>query len=132
MEKVAWVELSVSLVATGVVLSLVPWLGANAESGFGLLAFVILGCWFTRNRKKTTLVDERDLEIFEKSNRVGTGVAWMFLVLSLIVISMWLGKIEGVSVMSLINWLIWIQFVVWLVVRSSVTLYSYRKQSHAS
>ena len=132
MEKVAWVEFVVALTASVVVLSLVPWLGDAATSGFALLGLVTLGYWFIRNRKKKTLVDERDREIYEKSNLVGMKMAWMFLVLSLIIIVMWVGRKESVSVMGLLNWLIWIQFVVWLVARSSVALLSYRKQRHAS
>ena len=132
MEKVAWVEFVVALTASVVVLNLVPWLGDAATSGFAILAFVLLGYWFIRNRKKTILVDERDREIYEKSNLVGMKMAWMFLVLSLIIIVMWVGRKESVSVMGLLNWLIWVQFVVWLVARSSVTLLSYRKQRHAS
>ena len=57
----------------------------------------------------------------------------MFLVLSLIINrDVGRSEIESVSVIELLNWLIWIQFVIWLVARSSLTLLSYRKQRHAS
>ena len=37
MEKVAWVEFVVALTASVVVLSLVPWLGDAATSGFAIV-----------------------------------------------------------------------------------------------
>ncbi len=71
MEKVAWTELLVSLLAVVVVSCLVPWLGNGATSAFALLALVVLGAVFLRRRGAAVVVDERDRQIARTATRRG-------------------------------------------------------------
>ena len=133
MEKVAWTEILVSVGAVLTVAVIVPFLGNAATSAFALLALVVCGAWFIRGSRKQTHVDERDREIERHSKQRAVESAWWFLVLALIAIIFWPSTGTDDDVLrEVINWLIWIQFAIFLFVKGLVSIISYRKQRRAS
>lgn len=134
MEKVAWLELLVSLTAISVTLILIPFFGHGASSAFVLLIGVVCSFWFLRNRTKRIVMDERDHEIEYQARRRGIESAWWFLLLALIVAVMWPLKGEQSEVVrkTTLNWLIWIQFALFFGVKGLVGVILYRRQAHAS
>jgi hypothetical protein len=133
MEKVAWTELVVSVVAVAVVTALIPWLGSAATSGFALMALIVFSGLFLRRRGEQIVIDERDNEIQRKAKYVSVGTAWMTLVSVLIAATMW-SSYTGVHAVStaLLNWLIWIQFAVVLGAHGLVCVVMYRRHAHAA
>lgn len=133
MEKAAWTEFLVTLFTIAAVSIAYPWLGDGAAGGFGLLAFVTCGLWFIRGKRKQTHVDERDQEIDRQSKLAGMSTTWMFLFLALIAIVFLNSSQEkGTVSLSVLNWLIWIQFAIFFLVHGLVSIIAYRKQRHAS
>lgn len=134
MEKVAWTELLVSTTAIIIVLILLPVLGHQASSAFAILGAIVCSFWFIRERKKRTVVDERDLEVERQSQRRGLEAAWMFLVLSLIAIVLWPRSNEHTEFLTrtMLNWLIWIQFAIYVGVKGFVGVILYRRQTRVS
>ncbi len=132
MEKVAWVELVVSVVAVAVVTALFPWLGNGALGAFGLLAFVVCGTFFLRRRGQAVVVDERDREIERRSTRIGIESAWIGLFLALIAVVLWASYSDRATVdKSLLTWLVFAQFAVCYGVKGLVSIVTYRGQRSA-
>lgn len=134
LEKVAWLELLVSTTTIIVVMILLPFLGHGASSGFALLGAVVFAYWFVRKRRTKMIVDERDLEIELHSVKRGVEAAWMFLLLGLIIIVLLpqSGDQNEFVTKTTLNWLIWIQFAIYIGVKGFVGVISYRKQAYAS
>ncbi|QEG37783.1 DUF2178 domain-containing protein [Bythopirellula goksoeyrii] len=133
MEKVAWTELSVSLVALVLVAFLYPWLGDGATGAFGLMGLLGFSVLFLRQRGKEVVVDERDRDIEQRATRIGVNVAWMTLFMSLAAIVMWSSFTDRDSVsLGVLNWLIWIQFALCFAIKGFVSVKSYRDQQHAA
>ena len=133
MEKVAWTELLVSVLAIVVVTLLFPWLGNAATGGFGLLG--LLGCsvWFVRKRRQKVIVDERDIAIQRRATELGVHVAWLLLFLSLAGLVFWSSSYNNHVVQtSILNWLIWIQLAICYGVKGLAGVLMYRKQRHDS
>jgi len=133
MEKVAWTELVVSVVAVAVVTALIPWLGSAATSGFALMALIVFSGLFLRRRGEQIVIDERDNEIQRKAKYVSVGTAWMTLVTVLIAATMWSSytRVHAVST-ALLNWLIWIQFAVVFGAHGLASVVMYRRHAHAA
>jgi hypothetical protein len=133
MEKVAWTELSVSLVTVAVVSALIPWLGTHANGAFGLLGCLVFGLWFVRRRGSSVVVDERDRDIERQATHLGVGTAWMALFLALIALVFWSSLFnDRVVPTQLLTWLIWIQFAICYGVKGFVAVLMYRRQKRAS
>ena len=133
MEKAAWTEFLVSLITIVIVSITYQWLGDAATSAFALLTFVTCGMWFLRGKRKQTHVDERDQDIDRNSRLVSVSITWMFLVLTLIATVLWNGHLENQTIsLSILNWLVWIQFALFFLVHGLISIISYRKQRHAS
>lgn len=133
MEKMAWFEFLVSLVSIVVVLALVPWFGDRAHAGFALLGLLAFGIWFVRKRGQEVVIDERDRSIEQRSKDLGVGVAWMFMLLSLIATVFWTSLYTGGIVPTrVLTWLIWTQFAICYSVKGNVALLIYRKQNRAT
>jgi hypothetical protein len=133
MEKVAWTELSVSVITVAVVSCLYPWLGNAATSAFALLALVTVGAVFLRRRGTAIVVDERDRQVAATATRVATATTWMTLLGLLIVASLW-SNFQGEHAVStaLLNWLIWIQFALLFATKGLIAIVEYRRQLHAA
>jgi uncharacterized membrane protein len=133
MEKVAWTELLVSVVAVAVVTLLFPWLGSRATSGFAVLALIAVSGVFLRRRGNRIVVDERDREIARRATSIGVGTAWMTLSTALAAASLWanFSQIHTVST-EFLNWLIWIQFAICYGTQGLVAVVMYRRQQHAA
>ena len=131
MEKVAWTEFLVSATAITLVLILLPFLGDRSTAAFGFLGFAGFSVWFVRERKKKLIIDERDVEIERNATKRGVESAWMFLVLALIVLVLSGGSGEhpGFIAKGTLNWLVWIQFAIYLGVKGLVAVISYRRQA---
>lgn len=133
MEKAAWTELLVSVVAVVVATALSPWLGSRATGAFALMALVVLGYVFIRPRGNRVVVDERDREIAAWASRVGVGTAWTMLFVVLTLATTW-ASYSGAHAVStgFLNWLIWIQFAVCFGARGLAAVVMYRRQQHAA
>jgi uncharacterized membrane protein len=132
VEKVAWTELIVSVVAVVVVLALYPWMGNAATGGFGLLGLLGMTPLFLRKRGNQVVRDERDAKIEKLSSWIGFGTGWLVMMLSLAVITMWhVGQRRDVST-GLLNALIWTQFALCYAIKGATTLIQYRGSSRAA
>ena len=132
MEKVAWVELAVSVVAVAMVTALFPWLGNGAIGAFGILGFVVCGAFFLRHRGQTVVVDERDREIDRRATRIGIETAWMGLFLALIAVVLWASFSDQETISkSVLTWLVFAQFAVCYGVKGLVSIVTYRRQPSA-
>ena len=132
VEKVAWTELIVSVVAVVVVLALYPSMGNAATGGFGLLGLLGITPLFLRKRGNQVVRDERDAKIEKLSSWVGFGTGWLVMMLSLAVITMWhVSQRRDVST-GLLNALIWTQFALCYAIKGATTLIQYRGSSRAA
>ena len=132
VEKVAWTELIVSVVAVVVVLALYPSMGNAATGGFGLLGLLGMAPLFLRKRGNQVVRDERDAKIEKLSSWVGFGTGWLVMMLSLAVITMWhVSQRRDVST-GLLNALIWTQFALCYAIKGATTLIQYRGSSRAA
>lgn len=132
VEKVAWTELIVSVFATIVVLSLYPWLGQAATGGFGLLGFLGITPLFLRQRGNKVVRDERDVEIEKLSSWFGFGTAWVLMMISLAVITMWHVHLRRDVSPGLLNVLIWAEFALCYAIKGATTLIQYRGTPRAA
>ncbi|MBV07722.1 MAG: hypothetical protein CMN21_00725 [Rubinisphaera sp.] len=133
MEKVAWTELLVSILAVIVVLILYPMFGSNAHAGFAVLGFLVCSLWFIKRRGQKVVIDERDHAIEKRSTQIGVETAWMATFLALIGIVFWTNYFnDGMVTTRLLTWLIWIQFAICYGVKGCVGVLTYRGQNRAS
>ena len=133
MEKVAWTEFLVSVLAVVVVTCLYPWLGERASGAFGLLGLMVFGALFLRRHGSRVVVDERDRQIAQRATSIGVSSAWMTLLLALIAAGLWSNYLRiGAVSTSFLNWLTWTQFAVCYGVKGLVAIIAYRRQPHAS
>jgi uncharacterized membrane protein len=132
VEKVAWTELTVSILATILVLALYPWIGSAALGGFGLLGLLGITPLFLRKRGNQVVRDERDVEIERISSWFGFGTAWVLLMISLVVITMWHIDLNRDVPTSLLSVLIWAQFALCYAIKGATTLFQYRGASRAA
>ena len=131
LQKVAWIELIVAIVASVVVLGAIPLLGERSTDLYGLLAIVAVIYPFLMRPKGGEIVkDERDNEIAKRAEYWGGSTAWMFFVISMIVISMW-HNTQDVPTKYLFA-LIWIQFAVYIGVKGATALVFYRRVGRAA
>jgi hypothetical protein len=133
MEKVAWTELVVSVVAVIIVTSLTPLLGSAATAGFACLALIAFSGLFLRQRGMQTVIDERDREIARKAKYISVGTAWMTLVIVLLAATTWsIHRGDHAVSTVLLNWLIWMQFAIVYGTHGLVSIVMYRSQRHAA
>lgn len=132
VEKVAWTELTVSVVATIVVLALYPWLGQAAMGGFGLLGLLGITPLFLRKRGNKVVRDERDVEIEKLSSWFGFGTAWVLLMISMAAITMWHSHLQRDVSTGLLSALIWTQFALCYAIKGATTVIQYRGTNRAA
>ena len=131
-EKVAWIELIVSVSAIVLVAALYPWLGGGAAGGFGLLGLLGITPLFMRKRAGQVISDERDRLIEQRSSLLGCGAAWVLMMLSLTAITMWhADQPQGVSP-AILNSLIFIQLAFCFLIKGASTLIQYRGSHYAA
>ena len=132
VEKVAWLELIVSVLATVVVLALYPWIGQAAMGGFGLLGLLGITPLFLRQRGNKVVRDERDVEIEKRASWFGFGTAWVLMMISLAAVTMWHVHLQRDVSPGLLNALIWTQFALCYAIKGATTLIQYRGTSRAA
>ncbi len=132
VEKVAWTELIVSVMATLVVMVLYPWMGNAALGGFGLLGLLGITPLFLRRRGNQVVRDERDLEIEKLASWFGFGTAWILLMLSMTAITLWYMRQERDVPTSLLSALLWGQFALCYAVKGGTALIQYRGMNRAA
>ena len=132
VEKSAWTELVVVVVAVVATVTALPYLGHLSASWFALLAFLPLGMFFFRKRGDQVIVDERDREIQQKATNIGVQAAWMGTFMALIAVSMAHGYAKEAVPTPYLNWIIWLQFAGCYGVRALFTIFSYRGQHSAA
>ncbi|HTU27043.1 MAG TPA: hypothetical protein VMF30_16670 [Pirellulales bacterium] len=132
-EKAAWTELIVSLAACGVALALAPFLGNAATSGFALLGLLPLSWLFFRRRGGEVMTDERDDEIDRRAKYLSALAGWFTLLLAVIGLTMWSNFAGDHTVRTwVLNWLVWVQFVVVCGGHGLASVVLYRRQAHAA
>ena len=132
LEKSAWSELVVVLLAVVAVAVCLPWMGFQASNWFGLLGLLPIGMYFLRKRGERIVVDERDREIERRSLSFGVKVAWMGTFLALITIVMWYGGEDATVPTRYLTWIIWVQFAVCYGLKAVATIFAYRGQHSAA
>jgi len=132
LQKVAWAELAVSILAVALVAALYPWLGGAAAGGFGVLGLLGVTPLLMRNRGVKVVHDERDQAIEKQAAWAGFGFAWMLMLASLAVVTMWHSYHEREVAPGLLNIMIWIQFAFCYAVKGAATLLQYRGPHGAS
>jgi uncharacterized membrane protein len=134
MEKVAWIQLLVSVAAVAVATLLIPWLGSQvASSAFALLGLIGFTGALLRQRGNRIVVDERDRAISRRASSIGVGTAWMALLVSLITATLWSNYSQAhVVSTAFLNWLIWVQFAICCGTHGLVAIVLYRRQRHAA
>ena len=132
VEKVAWTELTVSVVAAIVVLALYPWMGQAALGGFGLLGLLGLTPLFFRKRGNQVVRDERDVEIEKLSSWIGFGTGWTVMMISLVAITMWHVHLKRDVSPGLLSALIWTQFALCYAIKGATALVQYRGARRAA
>ena len=131
LQKVAWIEVIVAIVASIAVLGAMPLLGDRSTDLYVLLAVVpAIYPFLMRPRGGEIVKDERDNEIKKRSEYWGVSTAWMFFVISMIAISMW-HNTQDVPTKYLFA-LIWIQFAVYIGAKGAAALAFYRRVSRAA
>jgi hypothetical protein len=133
MEKVAWFELTVSVVALAIVTALYPWLGNGAVGAFGILGLLGGSYWFLRRRGAGIVIDERDRAIDQKARFAGVTAAWQVMLVALIVIVL-VADHQGAKQipLNLIVWLVFLQGAICYGVKGLVGVLCYRRQSRAA
>ncbi|MGD9634406.1 MAG: hypothetical protein AB7G28_19070 [Pirellulales bacterium] len=133
MERTAWFELIVSVVALATVTALYPWLGNGAVGAFGILGLLGGAYWFLRRSGPGVTVDERDRAIDLKARFAGVTAGWQVLLLTLIGIVL-VSDYRGAKQvpLSLIVWLVFLQGAICYGVKGLVGVLSYRRQSRAA
>ncbi len=132
VEKVAWTELIVSVLATIVVLGLYPWMGNAALGGFGVLGLLGITPLFLRKRGNQVVRDERDVEIEKRSSWFGFGTAWVVMMISLAAVTMWHSHLQRDVPTGLLSVLIWTQFALCYAIKGVTALVQYRGTNHAA
>lgn len=132
VEKVAWIELTVPASATIVVLAMYPWMGQAAMGGFGLLGFLGMAPLFLRKRGNQVVRDERDVEIEKLSSWFGFGTAWVLMMISLVVITMWHIHQQRDVPTGLLSVLLWAEFALCYAIKGATTLIQYRGTRRAA
>ena len=132
VEKSAWTELVVVVVALVATAIALPYLGHRASDWFALLIFLPLGMLFFRKRGDQVIVDERDREIQEKATNFGVKAAWMGTFLVLIAVSMTHGYAKEAVPTRYLDTIIWLQLAGCYGVRALFTIFSYRGQRCAA
>lgn len=132
LEKVAWTELIVSVLAIVVVFALYPWLGNAALGGFGLLGLLGITPLFLRKRGNQIVSDERDREIEKHSSWFGFGTAWIVMLLSLVIVTMWHSHQQRDVPTGLLSVMIWAQFALCYAINGAMSLIQYRGNARAT
>ena len=125
LQKVAWVELVVSLAAISAALALYPWIGDRAAGALGILGLLGICPLFMIEKKNEVISDERDREIELRSKFWGFGVAWMFLSLSILAVAMWHSWSEQEIPTKYVIALVYIQFAICFGVKGAYSLMRY-------
>lgn len=133
MERAAWFDLIVSVVALAAVTALFPWLGNGAAGAFGILGLVGGAYWIVRRSGPGVAIDERDRAIDAKARFAGVTAGWQVLLLALIVIVL-VADYRGAKQvpLTLIVWLIPFHCAICYGVKGLVGVLSYRRQSRAA
>lgn len=132
MERVAWTEVIVALIAMVAAVGLYPWLGSGAAGAFGLVGLAGFSVVFLRRRGSAVILDERDRAIDDRSRRLGMGAAWMCLLAALISVIVWSSFTKNAVPTAVLNWLIWWDFALCYLVKGLASVTAYRRQSHAA
>lgn len=133
MEKAAWFQLIVVVIALLAVLILIPWLGQGAAGAFGLMGVLGFAGLFLRPRGKEVVIDERDREIEKRAMQLGFIASWQVLLFSLIGFVLWSARFnEGVVPAVCLMWLVFLQGAICIGVKGLVSVLAYRRQRHAS
>ena len=132
MEKVAWTEIAVSLVAIVCAIATYPWLGNSAIGWFGLLGLVVFGMAFLRKRGDNVLTDERDTAIEKEASDQAVRFVWMTSLLTLVVFVLVFSSRDTSVPTGYLNWLIWIQVALYFLAKGTVAIRAYRGARHAA
>ena len=132
VQKVAWTELIVSVLAIVLVATLYPWLGSAALGGFGLLGVLGITPLFLRKRGNQVMRDERDAQIESVASWFGFGTAYFLLMLSMVAITLFYSQQQRDVPTSLLSVLLWSQFAFCYAIKGAIALLHYRGTNRAA
>lgn len=132
VQKVAWTELIVSVLAIVLVATLYPWLGSAALGGFALLGLLGITPLFLRRRGNQVVRDERDAQIEQIASWFGFGTAYFLLMLSMVAITLFYGQQQRDVPTSLLSVLLWSQFAFCYAIKGATALLQYRGTNSAA
>src|SRR5581483_7017364 len=87
LQKYAWFNLIVIVLALVAMLSLLPFLGKGALGGSGILGLLGFGALFFRKKPGQVLTDERDQFIHRRSFVLAYSIFWVVFVLVAVFVS---------------------------------------------
>ena len=131
-QKLARMELLISLTAILGALFVFPWLGDRAMGMFGVLGFLGLTPLFLMKRKGKVVTDERDQNIQLRAQLLGFGAAWMSLVLTLVALTAFVNLDVANVPKSTLSFALWVSFALCYAVKGGATLFMYRPSNHAA
>ena len=132
LQKIAWVEVIVSLAAIFVAIALYPWIGDQAAGAMGILGLLGICPLFMLKKKNEVVSDERDRAIEIRAKYWGFGVAWMFLSLSVLVVAMWHSWSQQEIPAKFVFALVGIQFGIFFAVKGAYSLVRYGSVQRAA
>lgn len=133
LQRVAWLEVLVSVGATALAIAALPLLGDAALAVFGLMGLLGFSFVLLKSRGESIVVDERDRAIDRRAIRWGAGVGWIVLLLGCVAIVV-RASLVGQETASLraLTWLVATQPAIVYTVKGLTALASYRADHHAT
>ncbi len=128
-QKVAWLNLSVALLAIAAYAILVPLLGPwRAMGAFGILGLAGFGgvLYFIEKRKGHIVADERDTTIARKAFIIAKSALWTILIAAFVITVYFVGDHGTVSMQGL-SLVVWAAFSAYLIINSVAMLVLYAK-----
>ena len=132
LQKVAWVELIVSLVAVATALALYPWFGDHAAGAIWILGLLGICPLIMLQEKGEVVSDERDRAIELRSTYWGQGAAWLLLSLSILAVGMWHSWIGQEVPAKYVIALVYIHLAVYFAVKGAYSLVCYGRSERAA
>jgi hypothetical protein len=125
MQKFAWFNLAVIVLTLVVMISLIPFLGKGALGGSGFLGLLGFSPLFFRSKAGQVLVDERDQQISWRSWIAAYSLFWVVFVLAAVVASAAVYGQEGAVPVWIIQFSVFVGFMLVNAVASLAILVQY-------
>jgi hypothetical protein len=124
LQKAAFFNLIIVVLALATVFGLYPFLGRASAGGFGLLGFLGFGPLFFWKHGGEVVVDERDQIIAQRSTVIAYSIFWVaFVASSMIILSVY--GADGTVPVSVIVSAVWLGLMLVVAIHAIATLAQY-------